>query len=238
MKYLTRKTKFCFMAGGMALGFVLAAQSQIVQDNQTDSTSSTAFDAYITSNLILAGESSLSSATADVPAISGAFSAAGLNDGIADGNATMTYYAAASGNGTYMPNVAVFQLSAGYNISSIQVISGWADHNLGEQVFEVLLSIGGGTYSSIGIFTNNDSVNLGFAGPGSWMTTLTDSKGTIATNVTGIKFIFLNPDQANGATSVGSSQSGDGSTGGTVIHAGFCLDGAEKNWPGNQRPFA
>jgi|GEM_PF-1142054 len=206
------------MAGGMALGFVLAAQSQIVQDNQTDSTSSTAFDAYITSNLILAGESSLSSATADVPAISGAFSAAGLNDGIADGNATMTYYAAASGNGTYMPNVAVFQLSAGYNISSIQVISGWADHNLGEQVFEVLLSIGGGTYSSIGIFTNNDSVNLGFAGPGSWMTTLTDSKGTIATNVTGIKFIFLNPDQANGATSVGSSQSGDGSTGGTVIH--------------------
>ena len=50
------------------------------------------------------------------------------------------------------------------------------------------------------------------------MTTITGSNGTIASNVTGIEFFFLNPDTSNGAGTVGTSQAGDNSTGGTVIH--------------------
>jgi hypothetical protein len=114
-----------------------------------------------------------------------------------------------------MPNTAIFQLTAGYNLTNIQVISGWSDHNLGEQAFQVLLSIGGGAFTSIGTFHNNTAVGSGAA---SWLTTLTGGTGTIATNVTGIEFIFLNPDTGNGTGNVGSSQAGGGSTGGTVIH--------------------
>ena len=192
--------------------------ANIVQNNQTDGTSSSTFDSFIAPNLIQAGQSSLGSVTADDSALNGNFSVSGLNDGSAAGSANLTYYSATAGNGTLMPNTDIFQLTAGYNITNIQVISGWGDHNLGEQAFQVLLSIGGGAFTSIGTFQNNTSIDPGFSGPGSWLTTLTGSNGTIATNVTGIEFIFLNPDTSNGSANVGTSQAGDGSTGGTVIH--------------------
>jgi hypothetical protein len=192
--------------------------TNVTASYQTDGSSSSTFDSYITINLIQAGQSSLNSSTADTSALNGTFSASGLNDGSATGSANLTYYSAAAGNGTVMPNTAVFKLIAGYNITNIQVISGWGDHNLGEQDFQVLLSLGGGAFMSIGTFTNTTSIDPGFSGPGSWMTTITGSNGTIATNVTGIEFVFMNPDTSNGAGNVGASQAGDGSTGGTVIH--------------------
>jgi hypothetical protein len=192
--------------------------ANVVQNNQTDASSSSTFDSFIAPNLIQAGQSSLGSMTADDPALDASFSVSGLNDGSA-GTANLTYYSATRGNGTFMPDTAIFQLTAGYNITNIQVISGWSDHNLGEQVFQVLISIGGGAFTSIGTFNNNASINPGFGGPGaSWMTTLTGGAGPIANNVTGIEFIFLNPDTSNGSGNVGSSQAGGGSTGGTLIH--------------------
>jgi hypothetical protein len=207
-----------FLVVCLLAGVALNSQAQIIQSNQTDGSSSSTFDSYIAPNLIQAGQSSLGSVRADTSALSSLFNASGLNDGSAAGNANLTYYSAAGGNGTVMPNTAIFQLTAGYNITNIQVISGWGDHNLGEQTFQVLFSIGGGPFTSIGTFTNNTSIDAGFSGPGSWMTTLTANTGTISTNVTGIEFIFSNPDTSNGAGSVGNSQAGDGSTGGTVIH--------------------
>ena len=217
MKYNRIKSTL-LLAGCLLGGPALTSQAQIIQNNQTDGSSSSTFDSYITANLIQAGQSSLASERADTSALSTLFSASGLNDGSATGNGNLTYYSAGTGNGTVMPNTAIFQLTAGYNLTNIQVISGWGDHNLGEQTFQVLLSIGGSEFSSIGTFTNNTSVDPGFNGPGSWMTTLTGSSGTIATNVTGIEFIFSNPDTSNGAGNVGTSQAGAGSTGGTVIH--------------------
>jgi len=193
--------------------------ANIVQNNRTDGSSSSTFDSSIAPNLIQAGQSSLGSVVADDTALDANFLTSGLNDGSEAASTNLTYYSATSGNGTFMPNTAIFQLTAGYNLTNIQVISGWTDHNLGEQAFQVLLSIGGSAFTSIGTFINNTSINPGFGGPGaSWLTTLTGGTGTIATNVTGIEFIFLNPDTSNGSGNVGTSQAGGGSTGGTVIH--------------------
>jgi hypothetical protein len=213
---ITRNISTALLTGCLLAGFALTSQAQIIQNNQSDGSSQSAFDSFIAPNLIQAGQSSLASATADNPALNGTFYASGLNDGSAAGSGNETYYEAVPPNGTYMPNTAIFQLTAGYNITNIQVISGWANQNLGEQVYQVLFSIAGGAFTSIGTFTNNTDVGSG--NPGSWMTTLTASSGTIATNVTGIEFIFLNPDTSNGSGHVGTSQAGAGSTGGTVIH--------------------
>lgn len=213
---ITHTVSTVLLTGGLLAGSVINSQAQIIANYQTDGSSQSTFDSYIAPNLIQAGQSSLGSARADTSAISATFKAAGLNDGSAVGSGNKTYYEAIAGNGTIMPNTAVFQLTAGYNITNIQVISGWTDHNLAEQTFQVLLSIGSGPFTSIGTFTNNTSIAPGNSGPGAWMTTLTDGTGTIATNVTGIKFIFLNPDTGNGSGHVGTSQAG--SKGGTVIH--------------------
>jgi hypothetical protein len=206
---------FCLLAGP-----ALSSRATIIQTSQSSGISDTAFDSSIAANLIQTGQSSLSSVTAPASSMSGTFSASGLNDGLglAAGNSHATYYAVASGQGSVMPDTLTFNLSAGYNLTNLQVISGWTDHNLGEQTFQLLLSIGGGAFTNFGAFTNNTSIDPGTTGPGSWMTTLTASTGAIATNVTGIQFVFSNPDTSSGAGNVGVSQSGGGSIGGTLIH--------------------
>ena len=204
----------------LLVGVALSSPATTVQTDQSSGISDSAFDSSIATNLIRSGQNSLGSVTAPASSISGTFSASGLNDGLGlgAGNAHATYYAVGSGQGTIMPATIIFQLSGGYNITNIQVISGWTDHNLGEQTFQVLLATNGGGLTSYGFFTNNTSIDPGTSGPGSWMTTLTDSSGTIATNVTAVEFIFTNPDTSNGTGSVGSSQAGGGSIGGTLIH--------------------
>jgi hypothetical protein len=209
-----------FLTGGLLVGFALSSQAQIVQNNQTSFSSSTAFTGSIGVNLIQAGQSSLASVTAPTSALNGTFSAAGLNDGSAAGNINATYYQVngTSGSDGIMPATITFALTGGYDISKIQVISGWTDHNLGEQTFDVSLSINNGAYNSIGTFVNNSySAPGGSAPASSWMTTLTDNSGTIASDVTGIQFTFTNPDTSNGAGAVGTSQAGGGSSGGTLI---------------------
>lgn len=145
--------------------------------------------------------------------------ASGLNDGSAAGTGNETYYQVngTSGSDGIMPATITFSLTGGYDISQIQVISGWTDHNLGEQTFDVSLSINNGAYNSIGTFVNNSSVTTGGSAVGSWMTTLTDNSGTIASDVTGIQFAFMNPDTSNGTGVVGTRQAGGGSSGGTLI---------------------
>lgn len=204
------------LTGCTLVGLVLNAQGQIIQNNQTDFTSSTAFVGSIGVNLIQNGQSSLASVTAPTSALNGTFFTSGLNDG----NANATYYQVdgTSGPDGIMPATITFLLTGAYDISQIQVISGWGDHNLGEQTFDVSLSINNGAYNSIGTFVNNSySAPGGSAPASSWLTTLTDNSGTIASGVTGIQFTFTNPDTSNGAAAVGTSQAGGGSSGGTLI---------------------
>jgi hypothetical protein len=204
------------LTGCLLTGFALTATAQITPTYQS-STTTGAYNSDIAVNLIQAGQSSLSSVTADASALNGIFSASGLNDGSAAGNGNLCYYEAVAGNGTFMPNTAIFHLNAGYNITSIQAISGWGDHNLGEQDFQLLLSIGGGAFTSYGTFVNNTANGTGPSASGSYLTTLNGSSGPIATDVTGVEFIFQNPDTSNGVGSVGNSQAGNSSDGGTVI---------------------
>jgi len=205
------------LTGWLFAGLTVTTQATIVASLQSSGTSSAVYDGNIAASLIQAGQSSLGSVVAPASSISGTFSAAGLNDGSAAGNPNLTYYAVASGQGTIQPVTLTFNLAAGYNITNIQAISGWGDHNLGEQLFQLLLSIGGGAFTSYGTFTNNMSFGAPGSGSdkGAYLTILTDSTGVIATNVTGVQFVFMNPDISNGAGSVGTSQVG--SIGGTVI---------------------
>jgi hypothetical protein len=207
------------LTGCLLAGFAANSQAQIVPTYLSNSSSDTFYNSDITANLIQAGQSSLGSVTADTSALNGVFSAAGLNDGLGidSGNIHGCYYEATSGNGTVMPNTDVFELTGGYTISSVQVISGWGDHNLGEQNFQLLLSIGGGAFTSYGNFVNNPAYGTGASAGASYLTTLNGSSGAIASDVTGVEFIFSNPDTSNGAGNVGNSQAGNGSDGGTVI---------------------
>jgi hypothetical protein len=205
------------LTGCVLVGLALNSPAQVVPTYQTSTSSPDAFASDIAPNLIQSGQSSLAGVTADTSALSGVFNASGLNDGSAAGNGNLCYYEVGTANGTSMPNTATFQLTAAYSITSVQVISGWTDHNLGEQSFQLNLSINGGAFSDFGTFNNNTAFGTGGAAQGSYLTTLNGSAGTIATDVTGVQFIFMNPDLSNGAGNVGTSQAGNGSTGGTVI---------------------
>ncbi|MDB6078151.1 MAG: hypothetical protein JWO82_1898, partial [Akkermansiaceae bacterium] len=178
-------------------------------------------DGAIAVNLIRQGQASLSSVTAPTGSISGSFPVSGLNDGSGAGPANMTYYSVsdASNGATVLPVTVTFELNTavnqnGYDISSIQAISGWTDHTLGAQRFQLLLSVDRGAYTGFGTYRNAGVVGDGGTG---YLSTLTAaSGGMIARHVTGVRFVFLNPDQSNGVGSVGNSQAGNGSSGGTV----------------------
>jgi len=211
------------LAGCLLAGLTATSPGAIVQNSQSNADTSF-FNGNVTLNLIQNGQSSLSSVTAPMSALNGTFSAAGLNDGSAAGNGNKCYYTVfdngLGASGVIMPDTITFQLSSGYDITSLQVLSGWGDHNLGEQAFQVLLSINGGAFTDYGTYNNNTSMGTpgGGSDHGSYLTTLTDGTGIIASDVTGIQFVFMNPDTSNGAGSVGASQAGGGSTGGTLIY--------------------
>ncbi len=202
------------LTGCLLAGLAMTSQAAIIQTSQSGG-SSGAFDGSIGVNLIQAGQGSLGSVTAPTGALNGTFNVSGLNDGSAAGNGNLTYYAVTDGlNGSIiMPDTITFQLTAGYDINSVEAITGWGDHNLGGQNFQLLLSINNGAFTDFGSYNNSTG---GFTS--GYLTTLTSSSGPIASDVTGIQFIFSNPDISNGLGSVGNSQAGGGSSGGTVIH--------------------
>src|SRR5271170_2812678 len=197
------------LTGCLLAELALTAHAAIVQ-TVTNGNGSTALDGAIAVNLIQAGQSSLASVSAShAPSLSPTFTTAGLNDGSAAANANLTYYGARDGT---MPVTVTFNLNTnsgtggsanGYDINTIQAISGWTDSNLANQRFQLLLSLNGGPFNNYGTFSAATTIN---GGANSILNTLTSSSGPIAMGVTAIQFVFLNP----GGTQAGS--------GGTVIH--------------------
>ena len=185
------------------------AHAAIVQ-TVTNANGSTALDGAIAVNLIQAGQESLASVSAShLPSLSSTFTTAGLNDDSAAANTNLTYFGATDGT---MPVTVTFNLNTnsgsggsayGYDLNTIQAISGWTDSNLANQRFQLLLSLNGGPFNNYGTFSASTDIN---GGANSILNTLTSSSGRIARSVTAIQFVFLNP----GGTQAGS--------GGTVIH--------------------
>jgi len=185
----------------------------------TSASGSTGKDAAIATNLIQNGQATLASVSAPIGSLNGTFSVAGLNDGSVAAGPNLTYYSVSdtSGGATTLPVTITFNLNTainkyGYDLSSIQALTGWGDHNLGAQRFQLLLALGNGAFVDFGTYTNAATVN---GGNSSFLSTVSKASGALATNVTGIRFVFQNPDKGNGAGTVGSSQAG--SSGGTVI---------------------
>ena len=193
-----------FTQGILGLALVIScirSHAATTASYEANYTSASFYDSQIGVNLLKTGQSSLQSASVPVGSISGTFPNSGVNDGSGGANNQYTYYGVTDGVG--MPVTITFQLTGGYDISSIKAFSGWSDHNLGAHKFELLLSIGGGAFTSYGTFTNNATVTTGSSAVGSYLTSLTDAGGLIASNVTGIRFVFSSPDTSNGVNAVG-----------------------------------
>jgi len=170
--------------------------------------SASAFDGAIAVNLVRAGQSSLGSVTVSHgPSLPATFTTAGLNNGSATGNSSLTYYGNTDGVGGNLPVTITFNLNtnraAGYNLTGIQAISGWVDSNLANQNFQLLLAVNGGPFASYGTFSATTNTTALNNGNNAIMQTLTSSSGTLASGVTGVQLIFSNP---------GGTQGGSGGT--------------------------
>ncbi len=174
-----------------------------------EGSSHTAFDSNITAHLIRNGESTLASMVTSHASYNG-FPASGLNDGSAASNSNLTYYSIRNPSGgassVWLPVTITFTLTGsltGYDISSIQTIAGWSDPYLGDQKFQLRLSVNGGKLTDYGTCTSIAALN---GGNNSTMVTLADDSGPIASGMTGLQFVLMNPKTTQGGS------------GGTVIH--------------------
>ncbi len=158
-------------------------------------------DAGVTTSLITTGQSSLSGS----PTLSrnpDIFTAAGLTDGTANVgnvNGTLAFY-----NDLNVSTATItFNLSGAYNITSIVSLAGWQDTFFGSQIFTLYLEQNSsGTYNQVGgIFSATpftppapppfpEVPNQDF----STRITVSDDIGPyLATNVTGVRFIYQDP---------------------------------------------
>ncbi len=161
------------------------------------------FDSSISASLVTAGQSSLVSLTGTTP--SNGFALGGVNNGTAVGFSlgttdqnTLTFFDGLNAGAA----TVTFQLDRGYNITSISSIAGWGDTYFGSQQFTVQLEIASsGTFATLGSFGvsaytppapvgNPEVSDNGFA----TLTTITENTtGIIASNVTGIRFLYTDP---------------------------------------------
>ncbi|MDA7881611.1 hypothetical protein N9A94_04835 [Akkermansiaceae bacterium] len=201
---------------GLALT-ATSAHAAVVQTIQVDGNPA-AFDGAVTTSLTTL-------ATASAPAPS-AGNTLGLSDGTASGftvpdlSTSSTWY-----NGLNAGAATItFTLDQAYNITSISSLTGWSAGYFGSQIFTLSLETGGsGTFTQLvnplasnpvgaGNFGTTPYITPGVAGfpvviddGFAVLTTITDDSGTIAGNVTAVRFEFSDP------------YSGIGSLNGTVI---------------------
>ncbi|MES2660957.1 MAG: hypothetical protein V4689_20190 [Verrucomicrobiota bacterium] len=157
-----------------------------------------AFDSSIAASLITTGQPSLAAVSGTTP--TSGFALAGVNNGSAVNGTTSTVTFYNTLNTT--PATITFTLTQGYDITSIAALCGWGDSYFGSHFFSVQVEIGGsGTYTSIGNFGQKAYTPTAPAGfpqvtdhGFSIRTNITENtSGIIASNVTGIRFIFTDP---------------------------------------------
>jgi hypothetical protein len=130
-----------------------------------------------------------------------------------------------------------FDLDQAYNITSISALTGWPAGYFGSQIYTVSLEIGNsGTYTQLvnpspefGIAAGKFGTTPYIGGNGGYpnvadagfavLSTITDNAGTIANNVTGVRFIFSDPypTLGNGGTTLNGTVIRELSIAGTAV---------------------
>lgn len=190
---------------GSVSGSVSVTNTSTVVSTVQYAASASAFDGMIVSNLVSTGALSFGSLSASHgPSLPGMFATAGLNDVSAAANANLTYYGNNDSVGGNLPVTLTFNLNTnsavGYNLTNLQVISGWTDSNLANQSFQLLLSQNGGAFVNCGIFSATTNTTVSNNGNNAILQTLTDPSGVIATNVTAVQMVFANPGGVQGGS--------------------------------------
>jgi hypothetical protein len=199
----------------MHLVWLSSADAAVTFANLSSSTVLAYSGQTSTTDLINAGQSTLSSAT--VSATSYIFTGTAINDGnYSNTNADNTFFAVATGafpaTATYDLNVTVNVL--GYDLTSIKSFMGWATVSAAQanQTYSIEVStVGSASYTSLATvsykpFNDTDS-------PTAYETfvTVSDTGGLLATGVDSIRFTFTDPIGVNGVTD------GSGTVEGTLI---------------------
>lgn len=161
-----------------------------------------ALDGFIMTNLLQAGQSSLSSVETSHGPASG-WIQSGLNDGYASATsgdqAGDTHYDLGTLPVTITFNLNTNNLAggsaSGYDLNTIQCISGWNGGYYSDQNFQLLLSLNGGPFNFYGNFNASNPLN---GGNNSILNQVVSGSGPIARGVTAVQFVFATINTGNG----------------------------------------
>lgn len=155
------------------------------------------YDAQITTSLITTGQASLAGVTGSASSLGeNGFTVAGLNNGSAANadHSTLTFYTEASNIPATIPATITFTLSSLYDITSVRSVAGWTDSFFGAQQFQLLMeSNNSGTFTIYGTYIASPDPLVNGEDTFSTRITLTDSTGFLATNVSAVRFLFIDP---------------------------------------------
>jgi hypothetical protein len=189
-------SNFAVLSVGVALtngpGLISTAQATVI-GNTTGVTSGTAsgFDAGIDPlDLIDTGQPTLSGVTATANAYNNTYQVAGLHDGSAAATGNLAYWLNTTSIVTFTLDTGVN--TQGYKITNITSVAGFGSGagRYGNQTFDISYSTDGVNFLPLTSVsyqpyaTNNTNA-------GSSKVTLTDTTGTLATNVKALRFSFL-----------------------------------------------
>ena len=178
--------------------------SSLLIDEANSSTALAYTGQTSTTDLINAGQSTLSSAT--VSATSYIFTGTAINDGnYSNTNADNTFFAVATGafpaTATYDLNVTVNDL--GYDITSIKSFMGWATVSAAQanQTYTIEVStVGSASYTPVATVSYKPFNDTNSPTAYETFVTVSDTGGVLATGVDSIRFTFTDPIGVNGVT--------------------------------------
>lgn len=190
MKHLTPTAHLALVAGAVAL----PANAAVIQTNAFTENTATAYDANARNDdLINQGASSLSSFTSSEI---GTWPVSGTNDGSASAGDVTGDYAYWDGRTSVTLTYELTGSATGYDIDSINTIYGWAEgRRHAAQYYSVYVAtLANSTYELLHTvdYDPSDTEQIEVSS----QVTLTDTTGTLATGVTGIRFIAI--DDAGG----------------------------------------
>jgi hypothetical protein len=189
----------------MHLVWLSSADAAVTFANSSSSTVLDYTGQTSSTDLINAGQSTLSSATVSATSYD-VFPGTGINDGnYSNTNADNTFFAVATGafpaTATYNLNVTVNVL--GYDLTSIKSFMGWATVSAAQanQTYTIEVStVGSASYTSLATVSYKPFNDTNSPTAYETFVTVSDTGGVLATGVDSIRFTFTDPIGVNGVT--------------------------------------